>query len=252
MLALASDARDPGDGLADPGERPGMPAVAERPFAADPDEPRRLQSASFASWSRRNGAPRILLFWNVALTDEASSRSRLRVRDETVTVARRGIAGSRRDMTVEDERTTGGPAAWIDREEGEALENGFVETFVDAGANLVDRAALMRKASTTQTRDDRADQQFIEALAMQQGIDYLVEVLPQYSNRSATGLNFTVRIVHLPSSRVIARFRSEGRPVAGPERLVARAGGFRRERDERMNPHDIAAALAAEAMQHFR
>lgn len=237
---------------AEPGERPDMPAVADRPYQADPDAGRFLRAAQFRDWARRNGNPRILLFWNVALTDESSTRTRLQARSATEVTAAPGIVRRSHQATIEDERTTGGPAAWIDHDENDALESGFVQAFIDADANLVDRAALMRKASTTRSRDDRTDLQFIEALAMEQGIDYLVEVLPDYSAGSKTGLTFGVRVVHVPSARVVTRFRSDGLPTAGPERLVARAGGFVRERDARTDPATIAAMLAEQTMQRFR
>ncbi len=253
-LAVASGAtaQDRGGMSADPGDRPGMPMVEGGRFEADPDAAGYQATQRFTKWLRRNGNPRILLFWNVALTDESSTRNRLRLRSETVTDAGPGRLTTTQDAVVEAERTTGGPAAAIDRVDTDVLEDGYVQSFVDAGANLADRAALMRKVSTERGRDDRSDLQFIEALAMEQGIDYVIEVLPDYQPASPTGMTFGVRILHVPSARVVGRFRSNGQPVAGPERLVARAGGFVRERDDRINPTTIAGTLATETMERFR
>ncbi len=243
-------------------ERPGMPQAArERPGMPDVMTPApRLQAIDaandsieqFRSWARRAGNPRILLFWNTAFSDETSTRSRLVAREESATkVYRDGVTRSR-EATIEDERTTGGKVNWLDRGDEDELENAFVSTFAETNANLVDRAAVMRKASVRQDKSDRVDQQYMEALALEQGIDYLVEVLPEYAAGTATGLRFGVKVLHVPSSRIVARFSSEARPTPGQERLVARAGGFRRERDENLSAGAIGRTLAAETMRSFR
>lgn len=242
-------------------ERPGMPDVAyERPNMPEvmtppprPYQADRTNSSidQFRSWARSAGNPRILLFWNTAFSDETSTRSRVVARDESITQARPGAVTRSREVTIEDERTTGGKVHLLDRDDEDDLENAFVSTFAETNANLVDRAAVMRKASVRQDRTDRLDQQYMEALALEQGIDYLVEVLPEYAD-TGTGVKFTVKVLHVPSSRILARFSSEARPTPGPERLVARAGGFRREREENLTPRTIGRTLAAETMRSFR
>lgn len=242
-------------------ERPGMPDVAyERPNMPDvitpaprayrPD-PTGGSISQFQAWARRAGNPRILLFWNTAFSDETSTRSRLVARDDSITERHRNAVTHSREVTIEDERTTGGKVHLLDRTDEDDLENAFVSTFAETNANLVDRAAVMRKASVRQDKSDRLDQQYMEALALEQGIDYLVEVLPEYAD-TGTGVKFTVKVLHVPSSRILARFSSEARPAPGPERMVARAGGFRRERDENLNPRMIGRTLAAETMRSFR
>lgn len=243
-------------------ERPDMPdAALERSGMPDVMTPAPRGQAidvangsieQFRSWARRAGNPRILLFWNTAFSDETSTRSRLVAREESVTkVYRDGVTRSR-EATIEDERTTGGKVNWLDRGDEDELESAFVSTFAETQANLVDRAAVMRKASVRQDKSDRVDQQYMEALALEQGIDYLVEVLPEYAAGTATGLRFAVKVLHVPSSRIVARFSSDARPTPGPERLVARPGGFRRERDENLSAGAIGRTLAAETMRSFR
>ena len=65
-------------------------------------------------------------------------------------------------------------------------------------------------------------------------------------------MRFGVKVLHVPSSRIVGRFSTEARPAAGHERLVARAGGFRRERDENLSASAIGRTLAAETMRSFR
>ena len=251
VLLLASCLLSPLAG-AQAQERAGMPEVMAQAPRAYPVDIANGSIEQFRNWARRAGNPRILLFWNTEFSDETSTRSRLVARDDSVTKLYRDGATRSREVTVEDERTTGGKVARLERGQEEALENAFVGAFAETNANLVDRAAVMRKASVRQDKSDRVDQQYMEALALEQGIDYLVEVLPEYAAGTATGLRFAVKVLHVPSSRIVARFSSEARPTAGPERLVARPGGFRRERDENLSAGAIGRTLAAETMRAFR
>lgn len=253
LLPLTAAAAQERPGMPDvAGEREGMPDVmtpGPRGYSAD------LYASSvqqFRSWASRSGNPRILLFWNTAFSDETSTRSRLVAREDSVTTVSPGRVTRSREATLEDERTTGGKVHWLERESEDALENAFVSAFAESQANLVDRAAVMRKASVRQDKSDRVDQQYMEALALEQGIDYLVEVLPEYAGGANTGMRFAVKVLHVPSSRIVARFSSEARPTPGPERLVARPGGFRRERDENLSAGAIGRTLAAETMRSFR
>ncbi|HEX8444605.1 MAG TPA: hypothetical protein VF631_13260 [Allosphingosinicella sp.] len=236
-----------------PGEvRPGLPDVNPRRFDADPRDNLQAAFSSFGAWYRGNNRPRILLFWNRQLSDETTTRYRDRTRGSEITVARPGAVASAYDQVSEQERTTGKTYSELHPDDDGEFETGFLSAFASAGADMIDRSALMRKVSTGHGQGDRSDQQFMESIALEQGIEYLVEVLPDYRASSKTGMMFTVKITHLPSSAVRAQFRSEGRPEAGPERLVARAGGFRRERDERLSSENVAEALAAETMRRFR
>lgn len=234
------------------GERPAMPDVMTPTARGLPLDNARGITEQFSRWTRQAGNPRILLFWNTAFSDETSTRSRLVAREDSVTTFHLNGVTSSRESVIEDERSTGGKVHSLDRDNEEELENAFVSMFAESNANLVDRAAVMRKASVRQDKSDRVDQQYMEALALEQGIDYLVEVLPEYVAGTGTGLRFAVKVLHIPSSRIVARFSSDARPTPGPERLVARPGGFRRERDENLSAEAIGRTLAVETMRSFR
>ena len=231
------------------GERPDMPAVNPRAYAPGAVGPQQTIS-EFGSWSRAHGDPRILLFWNRALSDDTTTRYRDRTVGAIVSGGRPGIGATVYEETREQERTTGGTHTPLSRDTSFDYETGFVNAFLRSGANIVDRNALMRKASTRHGQQDRSDQQFIEAVALEEGVQYLVEVLPDY-RASPTGFQFTVKITHLPSSRVHAQFRTSGSPLAAPSRLVARPGGYRREAENRNTPEFVAEALAADTMRRF-
>lgn len=230
--------------------RPGMPAVNPRAYVPEAGAALSQIFQSFGDWSRNHGNPRILLFWNRELGDETTTRYRDHTSGAVVTAVGPGVAVTGYDETSGAERTTGGKYSAIGRSRSAEYESSFVNAFVRSGANVVDRNALMRKVSSRHRQEDRSDQQFIESLALEQGVDYLVEVLPDYQ-ASPTGFMFTIKITHLPTSRVRAQFRTNGLPENGPARMVARPGGYVREVENRNNPENVAEALAADTMRRF-
>jgi hypothetical protein len=231
-------------------QRPGTPAVNPRAYVPEAGAGLSQIFQSFGEWSHAHGNPRILLFWNRELGDETTTRYRDHTSGAIVHGVAPGAAVTTYDETSEAERTTGGAYTGMSRNRSFDYETGFVNAFVRSGANVVDRNALMRKVSSRHGQDDRSDQQFIESLALEQGIDYLVEVLPDYQ-ASPTGFMFTIKVTHLPTSRVKAQFRTNGLPDNGPRRLVARPGGFVHETENRNNPTNVAETLAADTMRRF-
>jgi hypothetical protein len=232
------------------GQRPGMPAVNPRPYLPEAGAGLNHIFQTFGDWSRNHGDPRILLFWNRELGDDTTTRYRDHTQGAVVSGVAHGVAVTGYDQTREAERTTGGKYSAISRSRSSDYETSFVNAFVRSGANVVDRNALMRKVSAGHEQGDRSDQQYIESLALEQGVDYLVEILPDYQ-ASPTGFMFTIKITHLPTSRVTAQFRTNGLPENGPAKLVARPGGYQREVEDRNTPENVAEALAADTMRRF-
>ena len=230
--------------------RDGLPNVAPRKAEGDPDAGLNRTIADFRAWNKAKGRPRLLLFWDRQLSDDTTTRYRDRAAGVVATAREPGAAVTAYDTVRETERTTGGKVGDLHPRDSSLYESGYVSAFLRAGANLVDRNALMRKVSARRGADDRSDQQFIESLALEEGVEYLVEIVPEYSDDD-TGYSFSVKVTHLPTSSLRAQFRSDARPASGPERLVARPGGFERERDSRITPDRVAEALAAETMQRL-
>lgn len=235
---------------ADATYRDGLPRVEARKPEADPDADQNRTLADFRAWNKAKGRPRLLLFWDRQLSDDTTTRYRDRAKGVVATAVEPGVAVTAYDRVRETERTTGGTVGDLHPRDSSIYESGYVSAFLRAGANIVDRNALMRKVSTKRAADDRSDQQFIESLALEQGVEYLVEVVPEYSG-AETGYTFTVKVTHLPTSSLRAQFQTDAQPASGPERLVARPGGFRRERDSRITPDRVAETLAAETMQRL-
>lgn len=230
--------------------RPNMPQVNPRRPEADPGQQFRQISTEFAERNRAQGSPRILLFWNRKLDDETTTRYRSRDRGASVLARRPGLAVGAYDRIQEQERTTGGIHEDMHPDDSSAYESAFLSAFLRAGANIVDRDALMRKVSAGSNAPDRADQQYIESQALEQGVSYLLEVLPSYGS-GPEGLVFQVKVTHLPTSTVRAQFRTAATPPSGPDRLVAMPGGFERHRDRCDTAECVAEQLAAEAMQRI-
>ncbi len=228
-----------------------MPDVMNRRADADPESGMRQTIADFGAWNRRAGTPKILFFWNRELTDDSSSRYRTVNRSVSAVAAGPGLIVGATESTQEDELTTGGKYSALYSEDSADLESAFLNAFLSAGANILDRRALMRKVSTGQEKGDRSDQQYIESQALEQGVDYLIEVLPDTAVGSETGFVFTVKITHLPTSSIKSQFRTSALPAAGPARLVAGPGGFERRIDDRSTPENVARTLAAETMRTF-
>ena len=98
------------------------------------------------------------------------------------------------------------------------------------------------------------DIQYLETLAMGQGIQYLIEILPDDDASSPTGVTFTVKVTHLPTSTVRAQFATSGDPPRGEAKYVAVNGaGFeKRAAPSRQTPQLIGAQVAYDTMTKLR
>ena len=266
--------------------REGMPAVNAPPPAADPNAGNYAASSAFARWYAAAGRPTILLFWNRELLEDATtmydnvqtSASVGAVRNDSAVVggsasygvagygvaagesARYGAASSSGVAAVASEqrqyqeRTTDSRYAIADPTYSHGIESAIFSTFLSAGAKMINREALMRKVGSGKSRDERLDVQNLETLAMGQGVQYLIEVLPDNDITSPTGVAFTVRVTHLPTSSVKAQFVTTGEPPKGQAKWVAVNGAGFEKRTEivRATPQLIGAQIAFDTMSRLR
>lgn len=266
--------------------REGMPAVNAPAPTASPDAGNYAASSAFARWYQAAGRPSILLFWNRELLEDATSQydsvqtglavgasrsdavaarnsSSLGIADYGVAAGQSdSIAASSRGASAVvateqrqyQERSTNSRYALADPTYAHGVEAAIFSTFLSAGAKMVSREALMRKISTQKSREDRMDIQYLETLAMGQGVQYLMEVLPDNDLASPTGVSFTVRVTHLPTSTVKAQFVTSGDPPKGQARWTAVNGaGFeKRTAPSRQTPQLIGAQIAYDTMTKLR
>jgi hypothetical protein len=264
------------------GYRDGMPAVNTPAPAASPDAGGQADAAAFARWNRTQGSPRMLMFWNRELIEDGASQY------DTVQTDVRGVSVSGRSAAVGTsstyadvfgadsvrtgsaassasgasvretrqftERTTDSSYGFRNTNFSRGVESAIMNTLIGAGARVVDREAVIRQISATKTKDVRMDIQYLETLALGQGIQYLVEILPDDDASSPTGVTFTVKITHLPTSTVRVQFATTGDPPRGDAKYVAVNGrGFeKQEAAARRAPADIGRQVAYETMGKLR
>lgn len=250
--------------------REDMPAVNAPPPSANPDAGNYQASSAFARWYQAAGRPSMLLFWNRQLLEDATSQydSVQTGRIDSVAGAEsatiRGWRGSASAAVVGSstvaetrqyqERMTDGSYGFRNTNFTRGVESSILSTFISAGVRIVDREAVMRKVSATKSREDRMDIQYLETLAMGQGIQYLIEILPDDDMSSPTGVTFTVKVTHLPTSTVRAQFATSGDPPRGEAKWTAVNGaGFeKRAAASRQTPQLIGAQVAYDTMTKLR
>jgi len=228
--------------------RQGEPMVLTPAPQASPNSPNEALVATFRQWSRRSGNPSFVVFWARSLTDDATS--------DFASYFAEVISAT--PWTLSDVQVSGRVAATDSRDQrigqqmSEALQASFMNTLINSGGRVMDREALMRKVSLKQSVTERRDKQYLETLALEQGVEFLIEIVPDYKPSSPTDLTFLVKVTHLPTSTIRAQFASDGRPPAGRARFVAGAAGFERRTENRMTVQNVGAQIAYDTMGKFQ
>lgn len=235
------------------GYREGMPAVNTPAPAADPGAGGRATLAAFARWNQAQSRPSMLLFWNRELLEDGASQYDDVKTTGAAVVRGRGVAVGASETRRYRERSTDGRYGFSDDLFSKGVESSILTTFLSAGARIIDRETMMRKVSTKRTADERLDIQHLETLALGQGVQYLVEILPDDDAASPTGVTFTVKVTHLPTATVRAQFLTNGEPPTGPARFEAVSGGFeKRTPSPERTPGAIGAQVAHDVMGKLR
>jgi hypothetical protein len=207
-----------------------------------------------------NGAPRILVFWNRALSDQVDAQRLDVSRDTRTTVTggridsttRGGSAvttqpygyGQRTDRSHgQDSATIFGGAAVSQRDhvsgqvqigsgardpvmferDSWRFEQGFSKPFLNAGARMVDRSVAIR---STGSESAGPDIQRIEMSALKGKADILVEVLMTIDPGSASGYAFRASAKDVNSGRILADTVSDGADRAEASEYVVTNRGF--------------------------
>jgi len=200
-----------------------MPAVAQ----VGPDFPAAYRAA---------GRPRIVVFWNRQLSDNAASEYDVVTRGSSehsgAAVAGRNWAGAHNssDVTVatgvhrsqegKRDSTLGERSDW-------KVETVFTSDLVHAGVALVDRDTIVR-VTGRDIADLFANQQANEIKALLGHADIILEVL-QTSGRGPLGTAFKVSAKDIRTGRILAQFVTEAAPPERPARWVPGPSGFVRE-----------------------
>lgn len=233
--------------------RDGLPAVNAPPPMADPYAGNRSVQAGFARWNKAQSRPSMLMFWNRELLEDAASQYDDVTTTGAAVVRGPGVAAGAAETRHYQERTTDGRYGFSNTLFSKGVESSILSTFLSSGARIVDREAMIRKVSAKQSAEARLDIQHLETLAMGQGVQYLIEILPDDDASSPTGVSFTVKVTHLPTSTVRAQFVTSGEPPAGEARFEATSNGFeKRAPIPERTPSAIGAQVAYDVMSRLR
>lgn len=124
------------------------------------------------------------------------------------------LSTTERTATIDIQATTGGRYASIGTLTADELEAGFVNAFLVQGARLIDRDAIIRKLSLQIDRTERIDLQLLETQTPENGVAYLIEVLPARDPAPPMGWAFTMRLKHLPTASLVGQVRTLAVPPA--------------------------------------
>jgi hypothetical protein len=203
-------------------------------FASRPELVKEFQDAY-----QRNKKPRLAFFWNRQLSDTLNQW----YGDQRLVVSDSGqgslsgdfnIEGSaNRQRTIELQNRAGS----TERSRMQPSENwewefqdGFLSPFLEAGATVVDRTAILRITGANQRG---VDDLTIETRSLQGMADYLVEVLVTPANQSTVGYELRARILDVQTGRIMAYVNSRSlKDWNQKERATATSTGFEMNDDD--------------------
>ncbi|MBI5163769.1 MAG: hypothetical protein HY985_07685 [Magnetospirillum sp.] len=192
--------------------------VHKRKSAAESDAKGKARTdetaAQFAAAYAAKGKPRLAFFWNRALSDTLSdwyADTRVTQRTESgsklggdITLDTQGNAQT--SMQVEQRVKDRNRQDTTETFEWE-FQDGFLGPFLDIGATVVDRAAIVRLTGADMTTDNART---VEVRALQGKADYLAEVLISRNERSRTGYELRARVLDVRTGAIVGYVNSKG------------------------------------------
>lgn len=210
------------------------------------------QAPGFTSVYKRAGSPRVVVFWNRELSEETATeyedvmrgRSDTRIgsngsevyRTDDVTLS----AGIRRRENAQRYSDLTERADW-------KLESSFVSGLVSAGAVLVDRKTIVRKAGRG-AAGQTPNQQSIEMDALLGHADILIEVLQTTDESAPLDTSFRVSMKRIATGRILGQFVTAARPMIGRGRFVAGPNGYERAASPPPSVDAVARQLVQETL----
>jgi len=236
-------------------------AAAKKPGEAEPSQ-RTIEE--FREAYIRNGAPRIVVFVNRELSDDArewSDDARALVVEQTdgerasgdgdveETERRVSTAAYAGSQLTSNPRVLGVSEDWM-----WALEDGLLEPFLQAGAVVVDRATVLRVTAAEAGNDDTIQpisMKRVEIEALQDHADLLAEVLVARSFRAPDGCTFKASVKEIDTGRIIASLTSSHPKNSSRKQhtVVATSEGYKLVPQHVMpTPREAAFSLSVEIM----
>lgn len=232
--------------------------------APPPPPPGMVAAGNFRAVYAKAGRPRMMVFWNRALSDEVSSNYRDNLHAETSAQsdARSTVVGTRSgydassqansraslDVSSGSERVEQGRLNPLDESVDSSVESAFSDTLAQNGAQLIDRNLAMRTGRGSRGAGSRPNMQQIETDAATARADLLIEVLQTSAPGTPTGAVFKVTVKDIKRARLLAAFTTAGnRPYRKPP-LIAGPGGFVRAAPQGTSPDGVGNELANQTM----
>ncbi|HZV09107.1 MAG TPA: hypothetical protein VFF94_05095, partial [Novosphingobium sp.] len=209
--------------------------------------------ARFTQAYRRAKSPRMVIFWNRALTDDVATSHELYARSHTDSQAnvQSGYGWAHGDSASNSETRLGishddpgrrdTPLAESD---DFGLEQGFTDALAQAGVRLVDRTAIMR---TGALRGGTWNLQALETRSILAHAELVVEVAPLADGSGGAG-SFKVVVRNLASGRLVANVQSRGEPPAQVQPYVAGPSGFVRAAPHEPTPYEAGRQIGLDVM----
>lgn len=180
--------------------------------------------AGFAQAYASHGKPRLALYWNRQLSEALSdwySDVRVVNRSETNSTMSGEFnlnqSGANQN-TLEIERRVQDTRRGVTSESFEwEFQDAFLAPFLEAGATVVDRAAMVRLTGADMPT---TGEKTIEVRALQGKADYLLEILVAPNWRSSTGYELRTRILDVKTGAIVAMVNSKNLKEWNPEKPV--------------------------------
>lgn len=187
--------------------------------------------ANFASAYAKHGRPKLALFWNRQLSDTlnewyADTRVVTRAESNSTMSGEINLNQSSSDqVSTSIERRVVDPRRPTVSESFEwEFQDGFLAPFLEAGATVLDRAAIMRLTGVDM---NTTNERTVETRALQGKADYLMEILVAANARSTTGYELRARILDVKTGAIVAMVNSKNLKEWNPEKpVVATSSGF--------------------------
>lgn len=222
-------------------------------------------TASFANAYRAAGAPRIAVYFNRSLSAEVREwvpgYQQLTVSsNHSASVSGPGLQtadanySSERTATLTSRHYTDTSGNRVDPSEAWKwqFEDAVTSVFLEADANIVDRALIFRQSAgnkpNTQGPDGTISVSLNEMSALNAYADILVEV---QVTRSASALGYDFRAVgkHIGTGQIIATARLDGEGSEREKRFVATANGYEKQYAISLTVGYISRELTLKLMQ---
>jgi len=246
--------------------RPNQPGVLEPP--PPPGQP---PVPDFAGEFRQRyvaaGSPRMMLFWNVELSDRAradlvvhdndtkSGSTSANVQGQTLgawdarmTTINGGTqvqSNRQRELSVGERRDA--KRASLSPRDASVFERAFESEIRNAGVRLIDRNMAVRSTATEKVTDG---QQQLEAEALRGKADLLLQVLFIVDAKTPLGYGFDVSVRDVANGIVLTSFYTSATPPPPPppQGYVATDKGFAHPAQPALSLDDVARELAYEIM----